>query len=373
MHKTVIAVAIAVLLPLAVAGCAKESDDMAAEARLNAAEAEAAASTMAEAMPESPREGAVAELQRARYAAAPGADAGATASAEAADKPMEEAKEIETDTRATPDQLSSTAATYEDGQRRFVRSAQAQFRVKDVYRSAIAIEDVAAAQGGFVVDNTIDAQTQSMQSRPAGEGKLIELVEYTVQGRLSVRVPSDNAQAFLRAIAKEMEFLDRRAFQANDVQFELLRRELTRRREELAQQQLGQIADAPGRADRRAEVVAARSGAMLQRDEALVAQKQFEDKIEFATIDLSLYQLPKIRQTELTDVDAVFRANGPSFFSRLGESLRVGWYGVLDLLLWLLRAWPAWLLLGVGAYGFRRWLKARRARRTPPPVPAAGD
>lgn len=360
MRKTVIAVSIAVMLPLALAGCAKQESPAAAEAAFDAADEAMPASAP---MPEPQEARAKVELSNTPV--------GGAADAAMADKPMEEAL-VETDTGATPDQLSSTAATYEDGKRRFVRTAQAQFRVKDVYRSALAIEDVAAAQGGFVVDNTIETQTQSVQRRPAGEGKLIELAEYTVHGRLSVRVPSANAQAFLRAIAKEMEFLDRRAFQANDVQFELLRRELTRRREELAQQQLGEIADAPGRADRRAEVVAARSGAMQQRDEALVAQKQYEDRIEFATIDLNLYQLPKIRQTELTDVDAVFRANGPGFFSRLGESLRVGWYGVLDLLLFLLRAWPAWLLLGVGAYGFRRWLKARRARRTPPPVPATG-
>jgi len=357
MRKTLIAVAIVATLPLALAGCAKqapESSEMAA--------AEAASAPMPEA-----------ELAKARQAApeSPGF-AGAAAESSIADGVSalaDAAAEVETDTRATPDQLSSTAATYEDGRRRFVRTAQAEFRVKDVYRSAMAIEDVAAAQGGFVVDNTIDAQTRSVQRRPAGDGKLIELAEYTVQGRLRVRVPSANAQPFLRAIAKEMEFLERRAFQANDVQFELLRRELTRRREELAQQQLGEIADAPGRSDRRAEVVAARSGAMQQRDEALVAQKEYEDRIEFATIDLSLHQLPKIRQTELTDVEAVFRARSPGFFSRLGESLRVGWYGVLELALWLMRAWPAWLLLGVGAFGFRRWLRARRTRRTPPPVP----
>ncbi len=357
MRKTRTAVAIAILLPLTFGGCAKESEYAAAEASFEAAEADAAAG-MAEPMEEVSSQRAESPQTRLN------------ASADAAAKPMAPAEDIATDTRPTPDQLTSSAATYEDGRRRFVRTAQAQFRVKDVYRSALAIEDVAAAQGGFVVDNTIDTRTQSVQRRPAGEGKLIELAEYTVHGRLSVRVPSANAQAFLRAIAKEMEFLERRAFQANDVQFELLRRELQRRREELAQQQLGEIADAPGRSDRRADVVAARSGAMQQRDEALVAQKQYEDKIEFATIDLNLHQLPKIRQTELTDVDAVFRANGPGFFSRLGESLRVGWYGVQNVVLWLLQAWPAWLLLGAAAYGYRRWLRARRARRTPPPVPA---
>ena len=366
MRKTFTSVAIAATLTFAIAACAKQESAEQSFAAEAAADMDAASAPAAEPYPEELQKPAMRmELPQTRFG-------GNTAGGTSADRAIAE-DVVETDTRATPEQLTSSAATYEDGKRRFVRTARAQFRVKDVYRSAIAIEDVASAQGGFVVNNAIDSRTQSMQRRPAGDGKLIELVEYTVHGQLGVRVPSENAQAFLRAIAKEMEFLDNRNFQANDVQFQLLRQELQRRREELAQQQLGEIAAAPGRSARRAEVVAARSGAMAQRDEALVQQKEYEDRIEFATINLSLYQLPKIRQTELTDVDAVFRAHSPGFFTRLGESMRTGWYGVLELVLGLVQVWPLWLLIAAGVYGFRRWLRARRARRTPPPMPASGD
>ena len=39
-----------------------------------------------------------------------------------------------------PSQLTSSAATYTDAQRKFIRTAQANFRVKDVYQAALAIE-----------------------------------------------------------------------------------------------------------------------------------------------------------------------------------------------------------------------------------------
>ena len=251
-------------------------------------------------------------------------------------------------------QVSSSAVIYTDAQRKLIRTAQAQFRVKDVYQSALAIEDAVAAQGGFVVRNEISADVQNVRQRPKGDGKLIELAKYTVRGNLGVRVPSDRTQAFLRDIVGQMEFLDRRNFEANDAQFAMLRQQLAWQRGQETQQELGAAGEEGGKLDQKAAVIAARSDARSGRDEALVAQKEFEDKVAFSTIDLSLYQLSKIRQTELTDVEAVFARNSPGFFSRLGNSLGVGWYGVLDVLIELIKLWPLWLLAILGALGYRR-------------------
>ena len=278
--------------------------------------------------------------------------------------------QVEVETRATAAQVSSSAATFDDGQRKFIRTAQAQFRVKDVYNSALAIEDVAAQQGGFVVNNNISAQTMSVRRRPAGDGKLIELAEYMVRGTLTVRVPSDKTQTFLRAIASQMEFLDQRSFDAADAQFQMLRQQLAFQREQQAQMELGQAMQSGDRLDRKSEVIAARTGAKLQRDEALIQQKEFEDKVDFSTISLSLYQLSKIRQTEMVDAEAVFQKHSPGFFTRLFDALRAGWYGVLDLFIALMHAWPLWLVLGLALYALRRWSVSRRRQRAAPTASA---
>jgi hypothetical protein len=291
----------------------------------------------------------------------------------AGDESRSQEPQVETDTTVDAAQVSSSAAVYTDAQRKFIRTAQAQFRVKDVYTSALAIEDVAAQQGGFVVNNDITTQTMNVQRRPAGDGKLIELAEYTVRGTVVVRVPSDKTQAFLRAIASQMEFLDQRAFDAADAQFQLLRQQLAYQREQQAQQELGQAMQSGDRLDRKSDVIAARTGAKLQRDEALIQQKEFEDKVAFSTINLSLYQLSKIRQTEMTDVEAVFQKHSPGFFTRLLDALRVGWYGVLDLLIGLMNVWPLWLVMGLGLYGLRRWVVSRRKGRSVSPPPPARE
>ena len=257
---------------------------------------------------------------------------------------------------ATPSesQLTSSAATYTDVQRKFIRTAQARFRVKDVYQSALAIEDAVAAQGGFVVKNDIAAEIGDTRRRSLGNGQLVELAEYTVHGDLTVRVPSDKTQAFLRSIIGQMEFLDKRNFAANDAQFALLREQLAYQRNEEAQQELGDANEEGGKLGQKAAVISARTDARSGRDEALIAQKEFEDRVAFSTLDLSLYQLPKLRRTEMADMEAAVRENSPGFFTRLGNSLSAGWNGVLEFFLQVVKLWPLWVVLALVIVGLRR-------------------
>lgn len=297
------------------------------------------------------------------------ADAGASTSAPAAEAavaapPMEPSAATpgaasDADAAPTPSQVTSSAATYTDAQRKFIRTARAEFRVKDVYRSALAIEDAVAAHGGFVVRNDASTEIGPLQRRPKGDGKLLELAEYTVRGTLAVRVPSERTQAFLRTLVTQMEFLDGRSFEARDAQFDLLRQQMAWRRNQDAQQQIGAAIDQGGKLGQKAEAIAERNDAATARDEALLAQKAFEDRVAFSTIELSLYQAPRIRQTELVDTEAVFARNGPGFFDRLGSALRAGWYGLLDVLLGLLQVWPLWLALGAGGWAWRRLRRTR--------------
>jgi hypothetical protein len=255
----------------------------------------------------------------------------------------------------TEGQLRSAVTSQEDGERKFIRTATAEFRVREVYGSALAIEDLAAKHGGFVTRNDISSQIVEVRTRPAGDGNLIELATYTVRGQLQVRVPSTRAQAFLRALAAQVEFRDSRTFAAMDAQFELLRRQLAYARHQDAQRALGDVAAGPGKVGEKARAVDARTQSQAQRDEALIASKEFEDRVAFATIDLSLYQAPRVRSTVRMDVDEAARRASPGFFRRLGHALSTGWFGLLDAAVVLSQLWPLWLVLGAMVFAVRRW------------------
>ena len=87
----------------------------------------------------------------------------------------------------------------------------------------------------------------------------------------------------------------------------------------------------------------------------MIAQKEFEDRVAFSTITLSLRQDVQVRKAERVDVDAVFRDNGPGFFSQLGDALRVGWRAGQQVVVALAALWPVWLVVLAAVIGWRRW------------------
>jgi Domain of unknown function (DUF4349) len=260
-------------------------------------------------------------------------------------------------------QMASGAMTQDDPGRRFVRTANVRFSVDDVYRSALAIEDLAASQDGFVVSNRIRSDTRTMRRHKIGDGQLLELPEYTTQGELIVRVPSDRAQAFLRELAQQMTFLDSRDFEARDVQFDLLRQQLAHARSEVLQQSLAQAVRDEDRLDRKGEAFAAREQALTTRDEARVAQREVEDRIAFATLSLSLYQPAQVRRSERADPDTAFAQHRPGFFARIGQALRGGWQGVLDVTVGLVAMWPVWIFVTAAVLGARAWMRGRARKQ----------
>lgn len=254
---------------------------------------------------------------------------------------------------------SSALDPTSDGERRFIRRADATFDVRDVYRSALAIEDLVAAHGGFVTRNSINAQVQDVQTRPIGDGELLELATYMVRGELQLRLPTARTQVFLRDLAKQIEFLHARNFTAQDAQFELLRRKLAQARNEQAQRAQGESLDDGGRLRDRTTAIDARTQAQLARDEARVEQRIYEDQIAFSTIDLAMNQAPQLRRSTRVDIDAALRQAGPSFFARVGQSLAAGWNGLLTAVVALTVVWPLWLLVAA-VLGVYLWWRRRQ-------------
>lgn len=260
----------------------------------------------------------------------------------------------------TQTQLQSAANTQTQDGRRFIRTASVAFSVRDVYRSALSIEDLVAKYGGFVERNDIRTEVNDTRSHARHDGMRVELTTYTLQGVLTVRVPSDRTQEFLRALAGQIEFLDTRNVEATDAQFDLLRQQLAFARHQQAQQALAQVASAPGKTGERVDAVSTRADAQTQRDEATVARAELEDRIAFARIGLAIRQAPQLRRTERPDLEIAIRREGPGFFARIGEALAEGWRLALDVIVGLAYLWPLWLGAVLAVAGLRAWRGRRR-------------
>ncbi|AZN38008.1 DUF4349 domain-containing protein [Iodobacter ciconiae] len=257
-------------------------------------------------------------------------------------------------------QLSSSANTYNDGIRQFIRTADAKFQVKDVYKSALTIEDITAQLGGFVEKNTIKSEIAQIHFEPAGDNTKLKLTEYTVNGILIIRVPSEKTQDFLRQIAGQIIFLNERTFTAQDAQLELLKQKLDIRRSQETQSQMGKAAKGSGNAEEKAIAIDAQDSSKQARDNAIILEKEFADQVAFSRITLSLDQASQVSQTEVSDTEAIFKQARPNFFYRLEKAIQSGWYWGLDTSIELMKIWPLWLVIAALVLLVRRFRKTKK-------------
>ncbi|WP_028451023.1 DUF4349 domain-containing protein [Chitinilyticum aquatile] len=265
-------------------------------------------------------------------------------------------------------QLGSLVLSQQDGERQFIRKADLRFKVKDVYQSALAIEDLVASAGGFVEANKIEAQGYGDERFPQEGNKLLVLSRYRTEGFLQVRVPSARTQQFLRDLAGQIVFLDQRTFTAQDAQFALLRETLAQRRNQQAQQQLADVAEGQGKAGEKTAAITARQDAQADRDEALIAEKEFADQVAFSTITIALYQPVAISKSTEDDLNAIERELQPGFSAKLGEAFGSGWQGLQQFAIVLAMLWPLWGI--VLAVALLTYMLARRKHKAAP-VPEA--
>ncbi|MEN9659598.1 MAG: hypothetical protein RL571_3063 [Pseudomonadota bacterium] len=261
---------------------------------------------------------------------------------------------------SSKEQLSSSANTYSDSTRQFIRTADAKFQVKDVYKSALTIEDIAAQLGGFVEKNAIKSEVAQIHFEAIGDNKKLKLTEYTVTGALIIRVPSEKTQDFLRQMAGQITFLNERTFLAQDAQFKLLKQRLGIRRNQETQSQMGKAAKGSGNAEEKAIAMDAQDSSKQARDHAIILEKEFSDQVAFSKITLFLDQASQINQTEISDTEAIIKQARPNFFYRLGKAIQSGWYWGLDASIELMKLWPLWLVIAAIVLLIRKFRKTKK-------------
>ena len=259
------------------------------------------------------------------------------------------------------DQLRSSVGTSSDAERQFVIHADLRAKVADVYRAVLAIEEAVQAQGGFVTSNSIETERSGPQSTvKTGQQQRTVTEAYDRRGHMTVRVPANQTQAFLHNITQHLEFLEHRQIHAQDVQLALLRERLNISRNRLLQQNLDDIAARPGtQASQALSAIQAKDRAQYAQDEALLAQKEWQDQVAFSTINLELYQNQIVRTSIEPDMEAILESARPGFALHLREALVEGFEMFQSILLALAHLWP---LLVTAAAAVGGWMVYRKNR-----------
>ncbi len=260
-------------------------------------------------------------------------------------------------TGAAADTISSSPAGTAP-ERQFVRTANLKFRVRDVAQTTHTVEDLTNRYGGFITQNHLSSGDVSTHSVQVTADSLLETTEYRVENNLALRVPNQNLDSLLRELSRQVQFLDYRIVNADEVSLQLLENKLRLQRTAAAEKRYEKAIDGRGR--KLNETLQGESGRLALQQETdanTLRNLALADQVRYSTVKLSLYQRTTRTQEKVAaPVDVpIYR---PGLATRLAEAFLTGWEIMETLLVVLTRLWALWLLglliwLGYRKFGVR--------------------
>jgi hypothetical protein len=248
--------------------------------------------------------------------------------------------------------ISSTAAVENKTEgRKFVRTADLKFRVKDVIQSTYTIEAVTANLHGFVTHTKLSSDIENIDRTEVSTDSSMISTTYRVINTISIRVPNTLLDSTLKEIAKQVVFLDYRTIDAEDVQLQLLANQLTEKRNTHFQKR---VTDSGAHGDKKEGNLSAEEILLMtqeQKDNAQLVNLKLNDQINYSNISLYLYQNQTV-QYEMVSNNKT-DAFEPGFLFKLWESIKIGWQFFTSIILSLTKIWVFILVAVVIYFGWK--------------------
>jgi hypothetical protein len=254
---------------------------------------------------------------------------------------------------------SSAVVEKQKSTRKFLRTADIKFKVKQVAKATYAIENSVSQHGGFVTYTNLQSHIVSKDQTKVSQDSTLETTRYTVDNAMVLRVPNTRLDTVLKALAKEVDFLDSRLIKADDVQLQLLANQWTQKRSDKHEARLKKAIDTKGSKLR--DISKAEEqlrDKQTQNDEAKRSNLALNDQINFSTVTLYLYQRETVKR-ELVANERSTNAYRPNIGLQLWDSLKTGWYLLENILAFITQLWPFLLLGALGVLGYQKYFKKK--------------
>lgn len=271
---------------------------------------------------------------------------------------LENATEASADTTAVASTVSSNAAVEKkESNRKFVRTADLKFKVKNVAKSTYAIENIVSKNGGFVTFTDLKSNISEKSETKISQDSTLETTRFTVDNTITLRVPNTQLDTVLKSMVKEVAFLDNRLIKAEDVALQLLSNKMAQKRLASHQKRLEKGIDTKGK--KLNDITNAEDkvlGRETESDETVLQNLSLEDQVNYSTVTLYLYQRESVLQ-EIVANEKSINAYRPHIGLQILDSLKTGWFMFEAIIAFVLQLWSLLLIAVLGILAYRKFVK----------------
>ena len=245
----------------------------------------------------------------------------------------------------------SMAASQEVEGKKFVRKADVNMEVSDVYQATIYIENALKEMGGFVTLSNYRSEVLEEKVFPQSDEKSMLVREYITKNQMQVRVPTEKLSDFLKQLNDKNIFLRERIITAEDVSTNIKMAELEKQRMAKHKAQLSQQTNTIKNAE-----------AVNENERELIYQKindlNLADELKYSTVEIYLSEpKSKISQVEIPNTKSLKNKYQGGFGYSIKEAFADGFYGFQQFLILVAHAW---MFILAGVLGIFVWRNRKK-------------
>ena len=245
----------------------------------------------------------------------------------------------------------SMAASQEVEGKKFVRKADVNMEVSDVYQATIYIENTLKEMGGFVTLSNYRSEVLEEKVFPQSDEKSMLVREYITKNQMQVRVPTEKLSDFLKQLNDKNIFLRERIITAEDVSTNIKMAELEKQRMAKHKAQLSQQTNTIKNAE-----------AVNENERELIYQKindlNLADELKYSTVEIYLSEpKSKISQVEIPNTKSLKNKYQGGFGYSIKEAFADGFYGFQQFLILVAHAW---MFILAGILGIFVWKNRKK-------------
>lgn len=220
--------------------------------------------------------------------------------------------------------------------RKIIKDGRMEIRVRDLEKGKIQIDSLVKKFHGYYAEETFNNQ------------------DYSHDFSLRIRIPSDKFEAFMAQAESAIGDLVFKNVTSRDVTEEFIDLEARLKNKKNYLNRYGELLK---EARSVKDILEIEEKTRLIEEELESTEgrlKYLNNQVNFSTLNLRI-----TRKNDYT----FSRQNEGNFFDRLKLSLVKGWFGLVTFVLFVIRIWPFWIIVGLIYYLMKRFLNRNRGKK----------
>lgn len=241
----------------------------------------------------------------------------------------------------------SSVATMSVKDKQFIKTANVNMEVKDVYDATISIEKSVKDLGGFVTHSNLQSSVVSEDTYNTSDKDAMLVKKYQTENSMQVRVPTQKLGELLTLINDKKLFLNSRIINAEDVTTSIKYAELEGKRIKKTAENISELKT-------NKDKVKMSDENMSEENLQQLANMDVTDNLKYSTVDIYIKE-PKLRIAEIVitnskNIDNKYKFN---FLYDAKNAFVEGFYLIQKIAVGLITIWPL-ILIGAAAFYFYR-------------------